>query len=406
VSIAFAGNPQYEFELLRVMGQAPYGAAEIGECLATARRVVEGDDGSWHREWTATAEWVLTRGEEALACGHRVSARDAFLRAANYFRTSEFFLHGDPADPRIRVAATRGVAAFRAAAALFAPPAEVLEIPYEGVALPGYFFSCGADDPRPVVVAHNGFDGTGEELWSLVGQAGVERGYHVLAFEGPGQGRVIRELGLPFRPDWERVVGPVLDVLTARPDVRADRIGLIGISMGGVLAPRAAAFDDRIAAVVAFDGVYDMATVPLDHVLRTPPAEREAVLARLRAPDDPELDALIERCIAEDGTIRWFSEHGRWVMGVPTARALYARWADFTVAGGVAEKITCPVLVVGGEQDRTLGGQPEQLFAHLTAPATLLEFDSRFGGALHNQVDVLRRAAAAIYDWLDDVLTA
>jgi pimeloyl-ACP methyl ester carboxylesterase len=404
VSLAFAQNPQYEFELLRVMGQTPYGAAEIGECLATARRIVESDDDSWHREWTATAEWVLARGEEALAGGHRISARDAFLRAANYFRTSEFFLHGDPADPRIRTAAGRGVQAFRRAAGLFAPPAEVLEIPYEGVTLPGYFFSCGADDPRPLVVAHNGFDGTGEEIWSMVGRAGQERGYHVLAFEGPGQGQVIRELGLPFRPDWERVVGPVLDVAAARPDVRADRIGLLGISMGGVLAPRAAAFDDRIAAVVAFDGVYDMATVPLDYVLRTPPGERDAILARLRARHDPELDELIERRIAEDGTIRWFSEHGRWVMGAPTTRALYARWADFTVADGVAEKITCPVLVVDGEHDQTLGGQPAQLLAHLTAPATHLAFDAGFGGALHNQVDVLRRAASAIYDWLDDVL--
>lgn len=91
-----------------------------------------------------------------------------------------FFLHGDPTDPRIRSAAARGVRAFRAAAALLEPPAEILEIPYEGVTLPGYFFPCG-DEPRPTVVAHNGFDGTGEELWSLVGQAGVERGYHVLA---------------------------------------------------------------------------------------------------------------------------------------------------------------------------------------------------------------------------------
>lgn len=404
MSLVFAQNPQYEFELLRVMGQTPYGAAEIGECLATARRVVEGDDDSWYREWSATAEWVLARGEDALAGGHRISARDAFLRAANYFRTAEFFLHGDPGDPRIRAAAGRGVATFRRAAELFTPAAEFLEIPYEGVTLPGYFFSCGAAEPRPLIVVHNGFDGTGEEIWSMIGNAGRERGYHVLAFEGPGQGQVIRELGLPFRPDWEHVVGPVLDVAAARPDVRADRIGLLGISMGGVLAPRAAAFDDRIAAVVAFDGVYDMATVPLDYVLRTPPGERDAVLARLRAPHEPELDALIERRIAEDGTIRWFTEHGRWVMGEPTTRGLYARWADFTVADGVAEKITCPVLVVKGEHDQTLHGQPEQLRAHLTAPATLLEFDARFGGALHNQVDVLRRAAGAIHDWLDDVL--
>ncbi|WP_142061788.1 hypothetical protein [Pseudonocardia kunmingensis] len=89
---------------------------------------------------------------------------------------------------------------------------------------------------------------------------------------------------------------------------------------------------------------------------------------------------------------------------MPTTRALYARWADFTVADGVAEKITCPVLVVDGEHDQTLDGEPAQLLAHLTAPATHLGFDAGFGGALHNQVDVLRRAAGAIYDWLDDVL--
>lgn len=113
---------------------------------------------------------------------------------------------------------------------------------------------------------------------------------------------------------------------------------------------------------------------------------------------------MIERRIAEDGTVRWFSQHGRWVMGVATTRALYARWADCTVADGVAERTTCPVLVVKGEHDQTLGRQPEQLFAHPTAAATLLAFDACFGGALHNQVDVLRRAAGAIYDWLDDVL--
>lgn len=125
---------------------------------------------------------------------------------------------------------------------------------------------------------------------------------------------------------------------------------------------------------------------------------------RLRVARDPELDTVIERRIAEDGTIRWFSEHGRWVMGAPTTRALYARWAEFTVAGGIAERIHCPVLVMEGENDLTLAGQPEQLFAHLTAPATFLQFDTEFGGDLHNQVDILRRAAAGIYDWLDDVL--
>lgn len=238
MSLVFDKNAQYEFEMLRTMGQTAYGGAELGECLATARRVIEDDNDSWYREWSATARWVHAQGEAALAGGHRISARDAFLRAANYFRTAEFFLHGDPADPRIRDAATRSVRAFRQAAALSEPLIECLEIPYEDTILPGYFFRAAAPGPRPTVVVHNGFDGTAEEVYSFLGRAGQERGYHVLAFEGPGQGQVIREQGLPFRPDWEHVVGPVLDVATARPDVREDRIGLVGISMGGVLAPR------------------------------------------------------------------------------------------------------------------------------------------------------------------------
>ena len=404
MSLIFEKDPQFDFELLRTMGQTTYGGAELGECLATARRVVEGDYDSWHREWSATAAWVAEQGEVALAGGHRVSARDAFLRSANYFRTAEFFLHEHPGDPRIRTTSRRGVEVFAKAAALCEPAVERVAIPYEGTTLPGWFHRSGAAEPRPTVLVHNGFDGTAEELWSLLGRPGQERGYNVLAFEGPGQGQVIREQGLPFRPDWEHVVGPVLDVALERPDVDADRIALVGISMGGMLAPRAAAFDRRIAALVAFDGVYDMATVPLDHVLRARPEERETLLARLRAPEDPELDAVIERRIAEDGTTRWFSGHGRWVMGVPTTRALYARWADFTLAGGVAERITCPTLVMSGTADATLGGQPEQLMAHLTAPATLVEFGPEYGGDLHNQVDVLRRAAATIYDWLDTTL--
>ncbi|MGY1653193.1 alpha/beta hydrolase family protein [Geodermatophilus sp. SYSU D01119] len=404
MSLVFEKDPQFDFELLRTMGQTAYGGAELGECLATARRVVEGDYDSWYREWSDTAEWVHATGEAALARGHRVSARDAFLRSANYFRTAEFFLHGDPADPRIRTASRRGVEAFRRAAALCEPAIEVLEIPYEGTTLPAYLYRSGAPGPRPTLLLHNGFDGTAEELWSMLGRPGQERGWNVLAFEGPGQGQVIREQGLPFRPDWENVVGPVLDVALSRSDIDGDRIALAGISMGGVLAPRAAAFDDRVAALVAFDGVYDMSTVPLDYVFSVAPDRREELLERLRAPEDPELDAAIERRIAEDGTTRWFSGHGRWVMGVPTTRALFARWADFTVAGGVAERITCPTLVMSGTRDATLGGQPEQLLAHLRAPATFVEFGPRYGGDLHNQVDVMRRAAATIYDWLDETL--
>jgi alpha-beta hydrolase superfamily lysophospholipase len=76
----------------------------------------------------------------------------------------------------------------------------------------------------------------------------LERGYNCLTFEGPGQGGVIRKQNIPFRYDWEKVVTPVLDYAFSREKiVDPNRIALMGISMGGYLAARAAAFEDRIA---------------------------------------------------------------------------------------------------------------------------------------------------------------
>src|SRR6516225_4497212 len=91
----------FSFELLRAVGYAPYSGADIGECLATAERITEGDLESWHREWLRTADRIRTIAEEALAKQHLISAREAFLRASNYYRTAEFFLHVDPRDPRL-----------------------------------------------------------------------------------------------------------------------------------------------------------------------------------------------------------------------------------------------------------------------------------------------------------------
>lgn len=406
MTLYFERDTQFDFELMRTMGQVAYGGAEIGECFATARRVKEGDYDSWHAEWSDTASWLHDRSEQAEDAGHLVTARDGYLRSANYFRTAEFFLHGNPADPRIRETSRRAVRTFRRASALCDPAIQTLAIPYEGTTLPGYFYSArGAGGrPAPTVLIHNGFDGTAEEVHSMGALAGQERGYNVVAFEGPGQGQVIRELGLPFRPDWEHVVGPVIDAVAARPDVDATRIALVGISMGGVLAPRAAAHETRIAALVAWDGVYDMAAVPLEFVFAGTDLDPATLHDRLAAEADPDLDERMAALIADNGTIRWIVDHGTWVMGQPHARALFRRFADFNVADGMAERISCPTLVLDAANDMTLGGQAERLAEHLTAPHRLYTFTGEHGGALHNQVDVPRQACAVIYDWLDGVL--
>jgi hypothetical protein len=90
-------DESFSFEALRTAGFALYGGADLGEVLATARDIGEGDEASWHRAWKATAQRLQATGENARAAGHPVSAREALLRASNYYRTAADFLLDEPA---------------------------------------------------------------------------------------------------------------------------------------------------------------------------------------------------------------------------------------------------------------------------------------------------------------------
>ncbi|MEU7045745.1 alpha/beta fold hydrolase [Streptomyces varsoviensis] len=397
--VYFPENSQFWFETLRVFGHSAYGGADFGEAAVVAERITSGDYDSWHDEWFAMGDRVAEIARKAKDGGHRISARDAFLRASNYYRSAEFFLHGNADDPRILAAYDASVACFREAAALFTPPIELVEIPYEDTVLPGYFYR--PDDSgavRPTLLMFNGFDGTAEEMHFGGAAAAVERGYNVLTFDGPGQPGTRHHHGMFFRPDWEKVVGPVIDYALTRSEVDPDRIALFGNSMGGMLAPRAAAFEPRIAAVIAFDGVYDMAAALLEAF----PGDRAEIEKMLRAEENPEVDAGLEQAMAASPKIRWAMEQGMYVMGAETPRKFAAAFLDYNMANGVAEKITAPTLVCSAATDVFFKGQPEELYAHLTGPKTFLEFTTELGADAHCQAGGQRFAYAQVYDWLDD----
>ena len=402
--LLFPEDASFWYETQRALGHAAYGGADVGEVLTTAQAITAGDYDSWHDEWLATADWVSAEAEKMLAEGHRISARDGLMRANNYYRSAEFFLHGNSDDPRINHAYNRGRECFRAAAALFDPPIEPVEIPYESTVLHGYFYRAAGSDtrPRPTMIMHTGFDGTCEEMHWFGAAAGQERGYHVLTFDGPGQAAARHLDGLVFRPDWENVITPVLDWLLARPGVDPTRVGLLGLSMGGLLAPRAAAFEHRLAACVAMDGVYDLGLT----VTQNMPGTRAEAEAALRAESAPELDAMIEQLMTVNPNIRWAATHGQYVMGVDSPRAFFASYLDYTLADGIAEQITCPTLVCDAREDIFFDGQPNLLFEHLTCEKRLLDFATAEGAGAHCQAGAQRLAFGRIYDWLDDILVA
>jgi len=120
--VLFPDDTSFWFETLRVLGATTYGGADIGEVITTAQAITAGDYDSWHDEWLATADRVAAEAEKQSAAGHLVSARDGLLRASNYYRSADFYLHGNPDDPRISHAYTRARESFVAAAGLFDPP--------------------------------------------------------------------------------------------------------------------------------------------------------------------------------------------------------------------------------------------------------------------------------------------
>src|SRR5438552_18657142 len=153
-------DESFSFETLRTAGFAAYGGADLGEVLTTARHIGEGDEASWHRAWKATAQRVAEIGEQALASGHLVSAREALLRASNYYRTAGDFLFEHPAtDPEMTLLSAGQHDTFVPAAALFDTPALAVSIPYEDTNLQAYMFLVDVSDAaRPTIVYNSGYE--------------------------------------------------------------------------------------------------------------------------------------------------------------------------------------------------------------------------------------------------------
>jgi pimeloyl-ACP methyl ester carboxylesterase len=392
-------NPHLSLQLLRIMGNTAWGGADVGECLATAARIKEGDFDSWYAEWSRTGDRVHAWADVLLAsgCAQLISARQAYLRAATYHRAAEFYLHGNLADPRIEQQSQKSLACFDAAARLTVPPPRVLDIPYEATHLPAYFYR--VDDlgrPRPTLLLQMGFDGTQEELYGLA-TAATARGWNCLTFEGPGQGQVIREQHLHFRPDWEKVITPVLDHALSRPDVDPMRIALMGLSFGGYLAPRAAAFEPRLAALVANGGVLDFFGngVP-------PGMTRQDTVDYMKA-EPQEVNLRMKHQMLASIETRWAMENGMFTFGAATVAEYLLKTSQYTLEG-VAPRITCPTLIVDSENERTFRGQARQLYDALTCPKEFMLFTADEGAGEHCQVGAAFLSGERIFTWLEKTL--
>jgi pimeloyl-ACP methyl ester carboxylesterase len=401
-------NPFWEQFATRTMFMATYGGADFGECIGTMGRI--GDDGdavAWLREWTATAERVAGAAWSSEEAGHLVSARQGYLRAALYYRTSYQPLYGAPVDARLVEGFEKEMAALASMVRVFGPEMELVEIPFGEGTLPGLFARARTEGPsRGTIVHTNGYDSDLTEMYAAHVPAAVSRGYDILLFDGPGQGRNLIRDGLPLRPDWENVVRPVIDWVLTQPGVDPGRVVLAGWSFGGFLAPRAAAFEHRLAALIADPGQWD---------------QREGYLTRLPLTDEQKQtfpDGADEGTIGQiddleawlagpegDPLLRWaLLQRGKWVNAQPSLYRLLCDLARYTLSD-VAADISCPTLLTQAEGDPIGAGAPTLFDALTVERKALVAFTNAEGAGGHCEATARRLFHQRVYDWLDETLS-
>jgi dienelactone hydrolase len=388
----------FHFNLLRWLGTAPYRGVDVAEMLDVADRIVAGDFESWHDEFLALAQQVEAESSGTPGASP-ITVRDRAFRAASYYRAADFFLHGTPSDPRIASTWMSATAQFNQAIAQLTPAGERLTIQADGFTIPAIFYRAGADGlPRPTILMFNGFDGSQEEMLHISGLAALERGFNVLTFEGPGQPTVVREQGLGFRHNWEHVVTPVVDHCESVPEIDSGGLALLGLSFGGYLAPRAAAFEPRIRAVAAIDGLFD------GHE-----AVRGLLNDELRSLFDRQdvdaFNAAVRGAMRNDGALRWYIEQGVWSFRVTTPFEFFDRSRAYTL-DGVAQRITCPVLVCQAAGEHFNPGQAEKLAAALGDRATVRSFTAAESAAYHSHIGAFVLMNGVVLDWIAKLLSA
>jgi alpha-beta hydrolase superfamily lysophospholipase len=262
----------------------------------------------------------------------------------------------------------------------------------------GYVFRPRAPGPRPAIILNNGSDGPVNAMWAQGAAGAVERGYVALTFDGPGEGEALFEQGLPFRPDWEAVITPVVDVLAARDDVDPSRIALQGISQGGYWAPRAAAFEKRISAVIADPGVMDVSTSWTAHLPKS----------MVKALDEGRAD----RFDRELALGMRFSARGRRELafrsrpyGSEDPYEVFRAVREYHLRD-VAGRIECPVLITDPDDEQFWPGQSAQLRDALSAPATLVRFTAEEGANWHCEPKARGLYDQRMFDWLATVMPA
>ncbi len=342
--------------------------------IDAARRNDAAAQESWMQSWMKVAERVEEMAAAEERRDWRRSAGRKYWRASVYAFVAERLMA--PHDPRRDRVYGKALDCFKKAVTCQNHPVEFVEVPYKDTSLPALFVKAEGDGRRPTMVHFDGLDLL-KELLYLRGSAEELRlrGISVLIVDHPGVGEALRRRGLKSFPETEVPAAASVDYLEKRADVDPDRIGIVANSLGGYYAARAAAFEKRFKCCVLWGALYDFGA---------------------RLANRTEL------------SVSHFDYHLNWVFGGKDKAETFEICKRFTLQG-VTEKITCPLLVIHGENDRQVPvADAERTYREaVNSPRRELKiFTLAEGGAEHCQIDNLANYQDVMANWTAEVLGA
>ncbi len=396
----FFSDPVLNFEALFGLGAASYNAAQPGEVLEAFDRVhARGDTyAAYYDELLALGRRLHKLGDHAAHSGRRVTARNCYLRAATYLDQALFFTLASSTPTRAQQAAVyrETERCFAAAGAHFVPAFKRVAIPYAGRKLPGWLLTpAGPQIRRPTLILNNGSDAQNIVMLGSGGLGALERGWNALIFEGPGQGSNLFLHDLPFRPDWEKVITPIVTWLRNRPEVDKRRIALLGSSFAGYLVPRAASFEYRLAGVAVDPGA------PNSFVAwqRDLTPQMLTWLEQGKRQEFNQYWARAQRFLTAN--TRFYVAKRVQVFGRASFYDQVRLASRFVLPASLARRIKAPTVIVQTALEQFYPGQSKQLYHWLHTTKSLINFTVAEGAGYHCEPMAPTVRSDAVLDWLD-----
>jgi pimeloyl-ACP methyl ester carboxylesterase len=320
-----------------------------------------------------------------LGLAERARGTDRALAGAYYDRAAEFFMTA--IDPRRPAARARFLQTMRT---IYDVTPEF--VPFRSGSLPAYDLRPDRQIGAPIVM-FGGFDSYVEEFLPMIASM-VDAGRRIVVFEGPGQGSALEDFGVTMIPEWEQPIGAILD------HYGLDDVAAVGISLGGGLVIRAAAFEPRISQVVAFDILDDFFEVIAGQIGR---GVRIPLRALITARTRRIVNGIADCAVARKPVSQWGLEQGMHVTGSATPY-------DFlrsTVAMNTREfshLVRADVLLLAGVDDhyvprKQLGRQAGTLSS--ARSVTTRTFTAAEQASNHCQLGNIGAAARLMTAWLD-----